>query len=70
MCSNMDGPRDYHTTWSKSEWERKISNDITYIWNLKKKHTKELTYKIEIDSKDIEDKLMVTKKGKWGDGEG
>ena len=22
ICSNMDGPRDYHTKWSKSERER------------------------------------------------
>ena len=24
VCSNMDGPRDYHTKWSKSERERQI----------------------------------------------
>ena len=23
-CSNMDGPRDYHTKWSKSDRERQI----------------------------------------------
>ena len=33
ICSNMDGPRDYHTEWSKLEEERQIY-DITYIWNL------------------------------------
>ena len=33
ICSNMDGPRDYHTKWSKSERERQIY-DITYMWNL------------------------------------
>ena len=33
--SNMDGPRDYHTKWSKSEkW---MSCDIAYMQNLKKK---------------------------------
>ena len=37
ICSNMDGPRDCHTMWSKSDEERLISYDITYIWNLKKK---------------------------------
>ena len=36
ICSNMDGPRDDHTKWNKSERERQISNDITYMWNLKK----------------------------------
>ena len=24
ICSNMDGPRDCHTEWSKSERERQI----------------------------------------------
>ena len=32
----MDGPRDYHTKWSKSNGERQISYAITYMWNLKK----------------------------------
>ena len=36
ICSNIDGPRDYHTKWSKSDRERQISFDITYMWNLKK----------------------------------
>ena len=48
-CSNMDGPRDYHTKWSKSDRERQISYDITYMWNLKKNDTNELIYKTEID---------------------
>ena len=30
--SNMGGPRDYHT---KSDRERQISYNITYMWNLK-----------------------------------
>ena len=30
----MDGTRDSHTKWSKSERERQIPYDITYIWNL------------------------------------
>ena len=30
ICSNMDGPRDYHTKWSKSDRERQISY-ITYM---------------------------------------
>ena len=35
ICSNMDGPGDYHTKWSKSERERQTSYDFTYMWNLK-----------------------------------
>ena len=30
----MDGSRDSHTKWSKSERERRIPCDITYIWSL------------------------------------
>ena len=44
----MDGPRGYHTKWSKSDTKRQISY-ITYICNLKN-DTNELIYKMEIDS--------------------
>ena len=30
----MDGTRDSHVKWSKSERERQIPYDTTYIWNL------------------------------------
>ena len=33
ICSNMDGTRDSHTEWNKSE---KDKYDIAYMWNLKK----------------------------------
>ena len=49
MCSNMDRPRDYHTKWSKSDRERQIPYDITYMWNLKY-DTNELMYETETDS--------------------
>ena len=35
ICSNIDGPKDYHTKWSKSERDIQISYDIPYMWNLK-----------------------------------
>ena len=44
----MDGPRDYCTKRSKSEGERQIPYDITYMWNLKY-DTNELIYEIETD---------------------
>ena len=50
ICSNMDGPSDYHTKWSKSDRERQKSCDITYVEYEKKKDTNELSYKTEIDS--------------------
>ena len=49
ICSNMDGPRDYHTKWSKSKRERQIPYDITHMWNLKY-DTNELIYETETDS--------------------
>ena len=45
ICSNMDGPRDCHTEWSKSDTKRQISYDIAYMWNIFKKGTNELIYK-------------------------
>ena len=32
-CRDMNGPRDHHIKWSKSD--REISYDITYMWNIK-----------------------------------
>ena len=34
ICSNMDGSKDYHIKWSKSDKEGQIY-DITYVWSLK-----------------------------------
>ena len=33
----MDGPRECHTEWSKSDIKREISYGIAYMWNQKKK---------------------------------
>ena len=66
ICSNMDGPRDCHTEWSKSDRERQISYDIIYVWNLKKKGTSELIYKTE-RIKDVEKKNLHYQGG-WGGG--
>ena len=45
----MDGPREHHTKWSKSDRERQILYIITYMWNLKYKQTNEYN-KTETDS--------------------
>ena len=50
ICSYMNGPRDYHTKRSKSERERQIPYDITYMWNLKY-DANELIYETETDPK-------------------
>ena len=49
FCSNMDGTRDYHTKWSKSDRERQIPYDIPYIWNWKY-DTSEVIYETETDA--------------------
>ena len=36
ICSNMDRPRDFHTSWSKSDTENQIY-DIAFMWNLKER---------------------------------
>ena len=35
ICSYMNGPRDYHTKWSKPE---KDKYDIAYMWNHRKRY--------------------------------
>ena len=55
----MDGPRDYQTKWTKSNGERQISYDITYIENLKKSVTNELIYKTETDSQTLKTNLVT-----------
>ena len=45
----MDGPRDYHTKWSKLEKENQIVYDIIYMWN-QKTDTNEHIYRTEIGS--------------------
>ena len=58
----MEGPRDYHTKWSKSDRERKISYDKTYKWNLKQWY--KWTYLQNINRPtDIESKLTKGEKG-------
>ena len=42
----MNEPRDYRTEWHKSDRERQISYDISYMYYLKNS-TNELIYKTE-----------------------
>ena len=48
ICSNMDGPRKYHTKWNQLDRERQIY-DITCMWNLKY-NTNESIYKTGTNS--------------------
>ena len=35
ICNNTDGLGEYYAKWNKSDRERQILYDITYLWNLK-----------------------------------
>ena len=70
ICRNMGGPRDYHTKWNKSERERQIPYDITYMWNLKydTNNANELIYKTETDSQTKKTNLRLPKETMgWGE---
>ena len=58
----MDGPREYHTEWSKSE-KGEVSYDISDMWNLKRNYTNELTYKTERPA-DLEKYQLMVAGGK------
>ena len=64
ICNNTDGPGDDQTEWNKSDREREISYDITYMWDLES-GTTELLYKTETDTY-IEDNCSY-QKGKEGE---
>ena len=65
ICSNMNGPRNYHTKWSKSEEERQIpfTCEISNIYM----YTNEFIYKTWRFT-EIENKIMVTKGKRWRGG--
>ena len=60
ICSNMDGPRDDHTKWSKPDKERQLSWYHLYV---ESKKMIQWTY-IQNRNRptDIESKLTVTKR--------
>ena len=39
ICRDMDGPRDCHTQWSKSEREKQIPYINTQMWNVGKQYS-------------------------------
>ena len=48
FCSKIDGPRDYHIKWNKSEKDQ--YHMISLTGGILKNDTNELIYKTEIDS--------------------
>ena len=45
ICKNMDGSRGYYTKENKSDRERQILHDLTYVWNLKNKTKQKQTHR-------------------------
>ena len=62
ICSEVDGPRDCHTEWSKSEKGIQIPCTNTYIWNLKKNGSDETRDRNK--DTDVENGLEDTGRGK------
>ena len=54
---NMDGAWGYYAQWNKSDRERQIPHDFTYMWNLKNKTRKQTKPRLI----DTENKLVVAR---------
>ena len=50
ICRNVDGPRDCHTKWSKSDREDKY-HMMSLIYDILKNNSHECIYKTEIGPK-------------------
>ena len=51
ICKNINGPKDYHTKWSKTRKAEKAKYYmILLLCGIQKKDTNELTYRTETDS--------------------
>ena len=57
---DVDGPRNCHTEWNKSEREKQILYNIAYTWNLEKWYGWTYLQSRNRDT-DIENKWMDTK---------
>ena len=69
MEYDVNGSRDCHTEWSKSEREKQISYVNTYMWNLEKGYRWTGLQGRNRDTV-VENKHMDTKEGKWQGGGG
>ena len=64
---DVDGPRECHTEWSKSEGKKQISYNNAYMWNLEKWYRWSYLQSRNRDT-DIENKCMDTKGERGGVG--
>ena len=65
ICRDVDGPRDCHTEWSKSETEKQISYINAYMWILEKWY-RWTSLKCRNRDTNVENKSMDTKGGSGG----
>lgn len=65
FAATMNGPRNYHTNWNKSDRERQISYEIAHMWNLMKNDTGQLVNKTESDSKISKPNVCLPKGKPW-----
>ena len=63
ICRDMDGPRDCHTEWSKSEREKQILYINVYMWNIEKWYRWTYLQSRNTDT-DVENKRMDTEGGR------
>ena len=63
ICANADGPYVNYAKWNKSDGERQIPCDITFMWNLKQTEENKQTKKELIDT---ENELVVARGRGWG----
>ena len=69
ICRDVDGSRDCHAEWSKSEREKQISYINAYVWKLEKWYRWTALQGRNWDT-DVENKRMDTKGRKWQGGWG
>ena len=69
ICRDVDGPRDCHTEWSKSEREKQGSYINTHMWNIEKWYRWTSLEGRNRDT-DVENKRVDTKGRKWRGGGG
>ena len=65
ICSNMDGPGDYHTKWSQTEKDKCI---ILLICGILEKNTNKLIYKTEQTHRLREQRYDYQGEKSWGEG--
>ena len=67
VICRVDGPREFHTEWSKSEREKQILYNNAYMWNLEKWYRCSYLQSRNRDT-DVENKCMDTNAERGGVG--